>query len=198
MKKTTILLLIIIFAACGQKPDKKEIIKDIRQTYGEILKQKADSSLTINEFSYECPDDPEMGTITYYSDKSGVKLIEHSFSLGDHYGEENQYFVLDGKLIFYFSKYSHWMFDTENTDDNESMSTVDDVNEIIYYFEKDKPVNCMYKNYKIYSAKKENDNSSDIPNKEVECLKAESVLNKFQKLTELKTSEDITISCLAE
>lgn len=100
-----------------------------------IVKAKEDSTLIKKEFNYECPDNPEIGTITYYSDSTGIKLIEHSFSVGDHYGEDSQYFLWDGKLFFHFPRYGNWVFDSETVDkDGSNNSTIDNMTEERSYF----------------------------------------------------------------
>lgn len=196
-KKTglTILLFLFCFLAHGQS--KKEIREDIALKYNATIRLIEANKFDSQEVKYDCPDYPESGSIIFYGDSNNLRMIEHSYVQGDHSGQTDQYLVWEDQVLFIFSEYSDWTWDS--VDSLGTMHTIDNIYEQRYYFHNGEPILCLYKNFEIRSASDNNPTSQDIPNKEVECFK-ENIpqLDRFEKLLRLANQEVEPDSCIWE
>ncbi|MBL6445145.1 hypothetical protein JMN32_02420 [Fulvivirga sp. 29W222] len=182
-----VITLLSLAHLTAQSQDTETIIKDIRSKYATVMGLKDKEALTVEVLEYRCPDFPEEGTITYYSQDEEVKLIEHSFSEGDHYGGKNQYLVWEGKLFFYFSDVGYWTFDMGTGDEDEPVSqTKDIITESRFYFDNEEAVKCLSKNYEIRSRDAEKVKPENIPNEEINCFDSPEIMHKFKAIMELK------------
>lgn len=189
MKYTALLIITLLTWSSlhAQTSDAETAIKDIRTKYATIIGLKEKNGLKVDEIDYECPDYPAGGTVWFYTDGDKVKLIEHSFSEGDHYGGKEQYFVWGGELFFCFSDVGYWTFDMETVEEGEPVTqTKDIITESRFYFHKGAAVRCLVKNYEIRSRDAEKVKPENIPNEETNCREAEEVLNKFKALMALR------------
>ena len=187
-----VIVTVLTLSSLGaQTPDTEAIIKDIRSKYATVASLKEKGALKAEVLEYSCPDYPAQGTVSFYSQGNEVKLIEHSFSEGDHYGGKEQYFVWDSQLFFCFSDVGTWMFDMGTMEGDELVSqTKDVITESRFYFHKEKAVRCLVKNYEIRSRDKEKVKPENIPNEETDCLDSEEVMSKFKTLMALKDRDE--------
>lgn len=185
-----LLLLSLPFLSTAQDAAEFDPLENIRDKYSQIVSAKTAKTLTITEVSYGCPKNPEQGTIRYYESEGKLRLIEHSYNMGDHFGAGHEYYVWDDELFFHFSDEGTWMFDTaDGAGDTSPMQTVDDVTERRHYYYKGNPIRCLEKSYQVRSRRAINPSSDEIPNTETECYS--EAPEHFQILLEIKTSREM-------
>jgi hypothetical protein len=194
-------VLLLFLPPCsllGQPDSKEKAINDIRKKYSIIEEAKDKGELDEAFTEYECSDYPESGSFTFYTDDTGVKLIAHSYVMGDHFGAEDLYYVWGGELFFLYSSSSSWTFDSESISDDSYTGTVDEMTETRHYFHKGEAIKCLEKNYKVRSSAKNKPTSATVPNAEAECGDTSSLQEKFEQILgfqNLKIEED---SCIWE
>lgn len=191
-----------VLATVAQTVDKKAAIREIRERYKIIAEAKKAGKLMEKTINYNCPGYPEDGDLTFYTDNSGLKLIELTFSGGSHFGGIDQYYVWDGKLFFSFYDQSWWNFDMNDEDYSEDSppitNTVDNFTEERFYFYNEQPIRCLQKNYEVKSSKRDNPKTENVPNEEVDCVNAKEVLQKFRQIMAIRNVEFQKGDCIWE
>ena len=182
----------------AQPSGNDELIYEIRNQYKVIIAAKEKGELNEHTVMYECPDYPASGEITFFSDKYGLKLIEHSSSDGSHSGGLDQYFLWNNELFFFYSEFGSWTFDTNQEDNDEVEHTIDHFTESRYYFNNGAAFKCLEKNYEVYSAKKENTKSEDVENEVIDCEAGPDILDKLVQIRGFKYLNNKTTECIWE
>jgi hypothetical protein len=151
----------VIKESSTQTADTETITLQIRKEFGRVETLINGNQVIKKEISYSCPDDPQDGGFIFYFNGDTLLKANHSFVMGDHYGQESSYYFQNGALIFGFHQSSVWSFGGQ--DDQGNTTTKDDINIQRDYFFQGKLVKQLFKDYAIFSdqkAKKE----SEIPN----------------------------------
>lgn len=179
-----------------KKPTTFEIISDVRAKFSEITGKVHDEKLEKEELYYDCPDYPEEGSVSYYSENGEVKMVEIENIEGDHGGSTVQYYLWDNQLFFVYYRRSYWSFD--NNESSENPQTVDTFIEQRFYFHKGEAVKCLDKTYKVYSARDINANSENTPNVEKDCHGAENLISEVNQLLKFQSMDLDEGACLWE
>ncbi len=145
--------------------DLETITLKIREEFSRIETLLGQRKLTQNVKEYNCPDDPEGGTFTFFYDGNTLVKADHNFYMGDHFGQESSYYFKDGDLIFGFHRSSSWTFTGPEKADG-TPNTKDDIHIQRDYFNEGKIVKQLFKDYTNYSNKKEKI-EREIPNKTI-------------------------------
>lgn len=168
--------------------DVEKITLGIRKEFGRIETLVNGNQLIKRELNYSCADDHQDGGFIFYFNGDTLLKANHSFVMGDHYGQESSYYFQNGELIFGFHQSSVWNFAGQNEQGNTT--TKDDINVQRDYFYQGKVVKQLFKDYTILSdtkRKKEN----EIPNQE----KGEGVGSTLAGNTILTVSTEENLSC---
>ncbi len=152
-------------------------VTDIQKAYSDIIKQKESGSLDSTSFKYNCGNE-KSGTVSYFSNKTELKIIIHRYSEYDHYNAEDYYYIQEGKVIFSHRKSITWAFE-----DGPEGATKDNITEQRIYLINEKPLKCLEKKYVIHSKSANNPRSENVQNKEVDCGSLKSVIKPFEMLT---------------
>jgi hypothetical protein len=120
-------------------------ITQIKNEYELVMDQFEKGKFLSKVYFYECPNFPEKGTITFYSDSTGVRMIENEAVQGSHGGETATYYLKNGQLFFVYQVQSYWSF--AEGSDHDNPSTVDHVSEYRFYLHKNELIKCLVKNY---------------------------------------------------
>lgn len=192
------LVVLPVNFAYAQSDKEDELIYEIQNQYKVIITAKEKGELKEHTVVYECPDYPASGEIKFFSDKYGLKLIEHSSSDGNHSGSLDQYFLWNDELFFFFSEFSNWTFDSNQEDNDEIEHTIDYITESRYYFNNDKALKCLKKNYEVYSARKENPKSENVKSEEIDCETAPDIMDKLVQIRGYKYSRNKAAKCIWE
>lgn len=146
----------------NQADDLPTITEKIRGEFSRIEMLLNQGSLTKKTKEYDCPDDPEGGTFAFFYDGNTLVKVDHSFYMGDHFGQESSYYFKDGVLIFGFHRSSVWTFaGSENA--SGTPNTKDEMHIQRDYFHKGKIVKQLFKDYTNYSNQKEK-MENEVPN----------------------------------
>ncbi|WP_223608029.1 hypothetical protein [Chryseobacterium sp. OSA05B] len=172
----------------GQLKATKDPIEEIKSEYSSLRKQLESKKLTSKGFTYNCNDE-RSGKVTYYSDQKEIRIIEHSYDEYSHFGSTEQFFIKDGNIFFIFKEDTGWNFDGGTP---EKPITKDDITESRIYFQNNKPIKCLEKQYSIRSNATEKPSPDKISSKETQCntnelMKTyESLLRNEDKKGEIK------------
>jgi len=180
----------------AQSTNDDELIYEIRNQYKVIIAAKEKGELKEHTIEYECPDYPASGEITFFSDKYGLKLIEHSSSDGSHSGGLDQYFLWNGDLFFFYSDFGSWTFDYNQAENDEVEHTIDYITESRYYFNNGTAFKCLEKNYEVYSSRKDNLKSEDVENEDIDCEAGPDIIDKLVQIQGFKYSDTKEIECI--
>lgn len=142
--------------------DLQTITLKIKSEFSRIETLLSQGKLTKKVKEYNCPDDPEGGMLAFFYDGNILVKADHSFYMGDHFGQESSYYLKDGILIFGFHRSSVWTF-AGTQDANGNPNTKDEMHIQRDYYYEGKIVKQLFKDYTNYSNKKEK-MESEIPN----------------------------------
>ncbi|MGR3857816.1 hypothetical protein [Chryseobacterium indologenes] len=165
-------------------------IDQIKKEYAVLQAQLEAKKLSSSKFSYDCHDEPS-GEVIFYSDKDGIKVIEHFYAEHSHFSASEKYFIKDGKPFFIFRQETVWNFDGGTP---EKPVTKDDITETRIYLQNNQPLKCLEKKYSIKSDQKEKTAPDTIPGKEIRC-NADEILQSYQSLLKHKDQKG-SIQCL--
>lgn len=195
MRRLYIFLLLSLFSVSlyGQSPVEKRV-KEIRKWYGEIENEKTLAALEHRQFSYECYDDPDLGEFEFFlKDGEVVKMVwSHGY---EHGAEQYSFYFHDKELFFCFLETGGWTFDPE---DENAENTIDYFEEDRYYFQGDKLVRCLHKEWEEKSRLEHNPSSATTPNVEVDDCDPEPLIELAEKLEKLKYEDIGEKSCWLE
>ena len=162
-----------------------ETVEGIRAEYAVIqekLKQKKLDSVSVK---FECEE--RSGTATYFSENGILKFLK--FDSGDsHFVSVEEYYLADEKPFFIFVTETGWGFDGGTADKPE---TKDDITEKRFYLKNNASFECFEKKYTVFSAKKDNPKSENVPNKKLENCDVSEYIKKFENLKTKNTSKQI-------
>lgn len=178
----------VVKESTKQISDVEKIILEIRKEFGRIEKMVNSNQVIKKDLNYSCPDDHQEGGFIFYFSGDTLLKANHSFVMGDHYGQESSYYFQNGELIFGFHQSSVWNFAGQNEQGNTT--TKDDINVQRDYIYQGKVVKQLFKDYTILSdtkSKKEN----EIPNQET----GEGVGYTLAENTILTVSTQENLSC---
>jgi len=191
-------LLLILFlwgvtfiSIFGQTTDAD--IQDIQEKYAYIT-QNLDSMRMV-QINIECPTYPESGVLTFYYEGEELRLVVRDYSDGGHGGGENQYFVWDGQIFFYYANGGYWTFVQSEGD---KPVTVDHVEEYRYYYKNDIPIRYLEKIYSYKSTDKNQKTLAQVPNKVGSKAGAEEALEEFQKMLLFESKTHLSGTCIWE
>ncbi|TXF85430.1 hypothetical protein FUA23_20680 [Neolewinella aurantiaca] len=146
-----------------------EAITRIRAFFQKVSSQRTAGTLKSEEVEYACEGTGQVGVVTFYSDAGGVVLVENEYGMGDHAGQTDQWYFIEGKLAFLYAQAGTWQFGgamTKDQDGNEVPGTIDKITENRYYFNDGVLVKHLTKYYEIESGKEEVD-PNNVPNETV-------------------------------
>jgi hypothetical protein len=209
-------LIMLCIAACTQQPDtngkapQSEGLKDtstkrsshsavepsapltsvesIQTSYSNIVSKAAGGRLDSISFKYSCHGE-KSGTVTYFTEKGQLRLIVHRYNEYDHYSAVDRYFVKDSTLFFAITNSVTWAFE-----DGPEGATIDNISEKRVYLVSGQPIRCLEKKFSVRSQAKDNPSSETVPNREVECPAAGTVMKPFLLLTKYRSKP--TLGCL--
>ncbi|MGN7864146.1 hypothetical protein [Chryseobacterium sp. 22458] len=167
-----------------------DITDSIKNEYTILQAQLTAKKLQSSRFTYNCYEEPS-GEVTFYSDQSGVRVIEHMYAEHSHFSAVERYFISGGKPFFIFKEETVWNFDGGTP---EKPITKDDITETRMYLQQGLPVKCLEKKYNIRSDQKAENATDKIPNKEISC-NGEEILTTFRSLLQHKDQKG-EIKCL--
>ncbi|KQR94677.1 hypothetical protein ASG01_02030 [Chryseobacterium sp. Leaf180] len=171
-------------------PEKKNDLKTvegIRAEYAVIQNELKLKKLDSAAVKFECEE--RSGTAIYYSEKGVLKLLK--FDSGDsHFTSVEEYYVAEGKPFFIFVTETGWSFDGGTS---EKPETKDDITEKRFYLNNNSTFECFEKKYTIFSAKKDNPKSENVPNKKLSKCDVSEYLKNFEKLKSQNKKQ--TIGC---
>ncbi|KYH07516.1 MULTISPECIES: hypothetical protein [Chryseobacterium] len=156
-------------------------IDQIKKEYAVLQAQLETKKLSSSKFNYDCNDEPS-GEVFFYSDKDGIKVIEHFYAEHSHFSASEKYFIKDGKPFFIFRQETVWNFDGGTP---EKPVTKDDITETRIYLQNNQPLKCLEKKYSIKSDQKEKTAPDTIPGKEIRC-NVNEILQSYQSLLKHK------------
>ncbi|MEO1586542.1 MAG: hypothetical protein AAFS00_04595 [Bacteroidota bacterium] len=168
-------------------------IQDIREKYAYITQNI--NSMRVVQINIECPTYPESGALTFYYEGERLRLVVHDYSDGGHGGGENQYFVWDGQMFFYYANGGYWTFAQSEGD---TPVTVDHVEEYRYYYKEKIPIRYLEKRYSCKSTDKNQKTSAQVPNEEGSYGAAEEALEEFQKMLLFESKTHLSGTCIWE
>ncbi len=151
-------------------------IADIKRAYERIVTKESAGELDSQAIAYVC-DDEIKGTLIYYSDNKGIKLIVHRYSEYDHFSAEERYFLQHEEPFFVLRKETTWAFIS-----GSEGSTRDNVTETRTYLANEKAIQCLESKYNIYTTKKQKRTEYLYRNKSVSCKDISSLTTKYNKL----------------
>ena len=154
-----------------------ESIEDIQEAYLAVMKQVESRVLDSVSFEYSCGNGERSGSVSYFSHEGELQLIVHRYAEYSHYSAEEQYLVRDSTLFFNFLKEISWSFE-----EGPEGSVRDNVTESRTYLLDKEPVKCLVKKYAIRSQITNNPRPETVPNEEIDCNSASSLLKKFPVL----------------
>lgn len=159
-------------------PAAEDPIESIRSRFKATMAGLEDGSLTKSAVAFECDEDPISGEIWYYTDASGsIKMIEDSYTMGDHGGKTIQYFLDDGELYFQFVTIGSWQFDVDGE------GTIDRTEEYRYYVDQDQLIRCLKKAYEVSS---KDNTTPKAKNEPTDCPDLASLKEAAQRLEALR------------
>lgn len=164
----------------------EEIKKEYQTINNELNKNKLDSI----SFDYNCSDE-RSGTVTFFSDQKGLRLIKHFYAEYSHFSSVENYFIKNNTLFFIFKEDTSWNFDGGTP---EKPETKDDIIEHRVYLQNNKPIKCFEKKYSIHSKESTHPNVNMIANREILCS-IDDLLKTYQLLLKNKTKKG-EIKCL--
>lgn len=195
MKRIFTFLLLSLFglSLTAQSPTEKRV-QQIRKWYGEIENKENIAGMDHRHFSYECYDDPDVGEFDFYlKDGKVVKLVwSHGY---EHHFEQFSFYFHDKELFFCFKESGGWTFDPE---DENAENTIDFFEEDRFYFEGDKLVRCLHKEWQEKSRLESNPSAATTPNEEMEDCDPQPLIDLAEKLVKLKNEEIGNESCWLE
>lgn len=171
----------------------KEIknIEDIQQEYRYINSAYKKKAFDSTSFNYNCYNERK-GTVTYFSDEDGLKIIQHSYNEYSHYSSIHRYYIKNERPFFIFYKDLSWKFDGEA---NGQPGTKDDITEKRYFLVENQIVKCMAKMYSKLSYSDNNPTPNEVPNKKVPCPSINKLNQSFEALLKNK-NETTDVKCL--
>ncbi|WP_426478474.1 hypothetical protein ACP3T3_03125 [Chryseobacterium sp. CBSDS_008] len=169
---------------------REDPIDQIKKEYAALQAQLAAKKLNSSKLTYDCNDEPS-GEVIFYSDKDGIKVIEHFYAEHSHFSASEKYFVKDGKPFFIFRQETVWNFAGGTP---EKPVTKDDITETRIYLKNNQPLKCLEKKYTIKSDQKEKTVPDNIPGKEIQC-NVNDVIKTYQTLLKNKDRKGL-IQCL--
>ncbi|ROH99675.1 hypothetical protein [Chryseobacterium daecheongense] len=164
----------------------EEIKKEYEKFQDLLITKKLDSV----KFEYDCNGE-RSGKVVFYSDKEGLRIIQHSYAEYSHFSSVENYYVKNNKPFFIFKEDVSWNFDGGTP---EKPITKDDITEQRIYLQNNKAIKCLEKNYSIRSGDSHNPNPQKTANKEVNCSD-EELLKTYQLLMKNKEKRR-KIQCL--
>lgn len=160
--------------------DPEDVIGNIKQKYATTTGQLANGDYISVVKSYDCPEYPEEGTITFFSDSTGVRIIEHQVIQGSHGSENTKYYLNNGGLFFVYQVHSYWTF--AESSDPDVPTTEDHVSEYRYYVHEGEVIKCLEKNYVVKENEDFDEMSKATSNVEFDCSGSIDILEKFTTL----------------
>ena len=155
-------------------------ITQIKNEYDLIMDQLEKGKFVSKVYYYECPNFPEEGTITFYSDSVGIRMIENEAVQGSHGGETATYYLKNGQLFFVYQVQSYWSF--AQGSDQENPSTVDHVSEYRFYLYENELIKCLVKNYSAKDNEDLDEKGKATNNVNVECKAYDDLNDKLSIL----------------
>lgn len=170
-------------------PDENDFDGRIAQIRGEfaiIEAAVADSSYTMQVFSYECPDEPQGGELIQYFEGDEIRKIEHSYYAGDHGGGQDLFYFDDSQLFFSLEEQSYWQFSGGVNEQGEPNGTVDHFEVYRYYYDvTGSPIQTLYKEFDIRSPSENPVDRNEVPN------------TRVADNSQAQTRADLTVSYLS-
>lgn len=148
-------------------------VSDIKQVYGATMDQLQKGNLDSVAVEYNCNNE-RSGTVTYYSQKGILTMIQHSYAEYDHHSTTDQYFVQDDKVYFIYSNDASWNFVSAEI-------TQDHFTENRTYVIEDESVLCLEKKYNILS-NAPTQRLDETDNTEIVCAPIQPILTDFEQL----------------
>lgn len=176
----------------GTDPDP---IQDIRKKYGYINQALNEGKLHEVSLTYDCPDYPEEGSISYFYENDQLRLIKYGSSDGSHGADEWEFYVWEEKLFFAYQSGGYWTF--SGSDEEGNPLTEDHLHEYRYYFHNESPIRCLEKQY-VQKSGQPNKSAAEIPNVEVECAGPTEADELFSKMRLLEDRSDLIGTCIWE
>ncbi|MDC3388299.1 hypothetical protein OAX11_02185 [Flavobacteriaceae bacterium] len=194
MKTILQIILIISFSSYAQTDNNETVIKDIREKYSIITQSLNNNKYSEHKTSYYCMD-AEDAAVSIYFDDNGIKLIKNILYRGGHSWKNEYYYVWENKLFFVYTQGGSWTYVGPNDNSNTAV-TVSKITEKRVYFNDEKAIRCLTKDYKSISNAEVK--SENIPNKKTNCDKAQELINRYKKLFTLKMLNKKEFGCIWE
>jgi hypothetical protein len=144
----------------------EEALANIRTFYAETMAKLDAGTLKKDSIEYYCDEMAGGGFVILHSGAGKALMVENSYNMGDHYGQTDQWYFQDGKLVFLFSESGSWQFGGKmmrDADGNETPGSIDNIDENRYYFNDGSLIKHLAKSYKLESWKKATD-PDKVPN----------------------------------
>jgi hypothetical protein len=156
-------------------------IEDIKKEYQSINDKLNKKGLDSVSFDYNCNDE-RSGTVTFFSDQKGLRMIKHFYAEYSHFSSVENYFIKNNTLFFIFKEDTSWNFDGGTP---EKPETKDDIIEHRIYLQNNTPIKCFEKKYSIRSKESIHPDVDKMANKEVSCS-VDELLKTYQLLLKNK------------
>ena len=192
-----VLALAYLLAAPAAPPTADgDPLAEIRARYAQITAAKAAGSLRAETLTYDCPDHPSQGSITFYYAGHALRLIDWEFSEGDHYGQGMELYVWDDSLFFAYHTTGYWTF-AGSTATGEPV-VEDRFEEFRFYFHHHQPIRCLEKRFSVRSTDPNPKRSDQVPNQEGSCEQAGGMLTHFFELQGFAQRPELEGTCIWE
>lgn len=148
----------------------EQLIGFIRNEYTAVAGEVTREVLLVDSLEYQCAD--PAGQFWVYSDPETEesRLIVNSYSLGDHYGVTEYWYLSEGEPFFLLREAGSWRFGGAMTTDdagNEVPGTIDEITEERFYVHEGRILRHLRKEYTIESWREIPD-PNEVPNVTVE------------------------------
>jgi hypothetical protein len=163
-------------------------VESIQTAYSNILSKATGGQLDSISFKYSCHGEKN-GTVSYFTEQGQLRLIVHRYNGYDHFSADDRYFVKDSTLFFTITKSITWAFE-----DGQEGATKDNISERRVYLVSGQPTKCLEKKFSVRSQAKDNPSSETVPNRQVDCPEAGTVMKQFLLLTKYRNKP--TSGCL--
>ena len=172
--------------------DPEAITIQIRNEYARIEALDSKGQLRNKKLDYDCPDDPQGGSFVFQFHGDTLLKVNHNLYMGDHYGQESNYYFQEGELIFGFHRSNVWYF-AGTEDENGTPNSKDDISIQRDYFFEGQLVKQLFKDYTNYSNKK-GKLENEIPNKKTG--KGVGATLAGNKILDFSTKEEVNCDLL--
>lgn len=170
--------------------NKQLTVQDIKTEYQSINSELHKKELDSVSFDYNC-NEGRSGTVTFFSDQKGLRMIKHFYAEYSHFSSVENYFIKNNTLFFIFKEDTSWNFDGGTP---EKPETKDDIIEHRIYLQNSIPIKCFEKKYSIRSKESIRPDVDKMANKEIPCS-ANELLKTYQLLLKNKDKRG-EIQCL--